>query len=142
MLTKTFLTLGSACLTFLLEKLGKCNGLKVVVVKSYVMHHSKYQIMSYQRFFTIRVFGWMLMDGHELYTKYQRSFLNVTFSKFIVDLAQLQLCNGIQKLQILLKLWTFKNTVLQKLLIILHIRLLPKPSYIKLNLIVVNRVLY
>ena len=40
------------------------------------------------------VFGWMLMDGHELYTKYQRSFLNVTFSKFIVDLAQL--CNGIQ----------------------------------------------
>ena len=47
-------------------------------------------------YFTIRVFAWMLMDSHELYTKYQRSFLNVTFSKFIVDLAQLQLCNGIQ----------------------------------------------
>ena len=46
-------------------------------------------------YFTIRV-GWMLMDDLELYTKYQRSFLNVTFSKFIVDLAQLQLCNGIQ----------------------------------------------
>ena len=38
----------------------------------------------------------MLMDGHEFYTKYQRSFLNVTFSKFIVHLARLQLCNGIQ----------------------------------------------
>ena len=38
----------------------------------------------------------MLMDDHELYTKYQRSFLNVTFSSFIVELAQLQLCNGIQ----------------------------------------------
>ena len=47
-------------------------------------------------YFTIRVFVWMLMDDHELYTKYQKSILNVTFSKFIVDLAQLQLCNGIQ----------------------------------------------
>ena len=42
-------------------------------------------------YFTICLFGWMLMDGHKLYTKYQRSFLNVTFSKFIVDLAQLQM---------------------------------------------------
>ena len=40
------------------------------------------------------------------------------------------------KVQILLKLWTSKNTVFQKLLIIFHIRLLPKQSYIKLNLIV------
>ena len=47
-------------------------------------------------YFTIRVFGWMLMDDHELYTKYQSSFLNVTFSRIIVELAQLQLCNGIQ----------------------------------------------
>ena len=36
------------------------------------------------------------MDYHELYTKYQRSFLNVTCSRFIVESAQLQLCNGIQ----------------------------------------------
>ena len=79
---------------------------RIIVVKSYVL--PKFDIfVEDSLYFTIRVFGWMLMDGHEFYTKYQRSFLNVTFSKFIVDLAQLQLF----KLQVLLKLWTFKNTV-------------------------------
>ena len=33
--------------------------------------------------FSLRVFGWMLTNDHEIYTKYNRSFLNVTLSSFI-----------------------------------------------------------
>ena len=32
--------------------------------------------------FTLRSFGWMLEKEHELYTRYDRSFVNVTLSNF------------------------------------------------------------
>ena len=45
--------------------------------------------------FTLRTFGWMLSDDHELYSNYNRSFLNVTLSNFISHLNQFNLCNGL-----------------------------------------------
>lgn len=46
--------------------------------------------------FTVRVFGWMLPEDHEVYKKYGRSFFNMTFSNFILELGKSQLCPGIQ----------------------------------------------
>ena len=47
-------------------------------------------------YFTIRVYGWMLPETHNLYLKYKRSFLNVFFSQFIFEIESLEFCNGIK----------------------------------------------
>lgn len=45
--------------------------------------------------FSVRVFGWMLCDDHELYQICERSFLNITLSNFIARLNQFKLCCGV-----------------------------------------------
>ena len=47
-------------------------------------------------YFTIRVYGWMLPETHDLYLKYKRSFLNVVFSQLIYEMEPLEFCNGIK----------------------------------------------
>ena len=46
--------------------------------------------------FTKRVFGWMLDKDHELYTRYDRSFLHITLSNFLRDIENYALCQGIK----------------------------------------------
>ena len=46
--------------------------------------------------FTLRVFGWILSEDHDLYKQYSQSFLNVTLSTFIFLLERYVLCKGIQ----------------------------------------------
>ena len=43
--------------------------------------------------FSVRVFGWMLPEVHDLYSMYERSFLNATLSNFI-QLKEFILCDG------------------------------------------------
>ena len=38
--------------------------------------------------FSLRVYGWMLPQNHELYSKFNKSFLNVTFSNFATYVRQ------------------------------------------------------
>ena len=38
--------------------------------------------------FTLRTFGWMLSEEHELYSMYDRSFLYVTLSNFITHIME------------------------------------------------------
>ena len=45
--------------------------------------------------FSLQVFGWMLTEDHDLYTKYERSCGNVTLTSFIQELQQYFFCNGI-----------------------------------------------
>ena len=45
--------------------------------------------------FSLRVFGWMLTDDHDLYGKYERSLTNVTLSNLIQEIEQSLLCKGI-----------------------------------------------
>ena len=47
-------------------------------------------------YFSVRVYGWMLPDNHEIYSMHSRSFMNVTFSNVTLSLGQLHLCNGMQ----------------------------------------------
>ena len=74
------------------------------VKETYVViseHSDEYLIPKHEIFvdvslsFTVRTFGWMLTEDHELYSTYDRSFLNVTLSNFINHLMQFNLCNGI-----------------------------------------------
>ena len=44
--------------------------------------------------FTIRVFGWLLNNDHEIYVKYERCFSNVTLSNLVKDLCSYTLCCG------------------------------------------------
>ena len=48
--------------------------------------------------FSIRVFVWMLDKDHELYTRYDRSFLYIliTLSKFLKDIENYTVCQGIK----------------------------------------------
>ena len=39
--------------------------------------------------FSVQIFGWMLTEDHEIYSMYERSFLNVTLSNFIHQLKEL-----------------------------------------------------
>ena len=45
--------------------------------------------------FSLRVYGWMLPQNHELYSKFNESFHNVTFSNFAAYVRQFILCKGI-----------------------------------------------
>ena len=45
--------------------------------------------------FTLRIFGWMLEKDHELYTRYDRSFVNIT-SNFLKDIDNYTLCQGMK----------------------------------------------
>ena len=45
--------------------------------------------------FSLRIFGWMLSDDHELYSIFKRSFENVTLSNFILKLNEYDICKGI-----------------------------------------------
>ena len=64
------------------------------VTANYVM--PKFQIFIEQSLsFSLRVYGWMLTEDHELYVMHNRSFLNVTLSNFIQRLENYVLCDGI-----------------------------------------------
>ena len=57
---------------------------------------SKYEIFVETSIrFSIQVFGWMLTTDHEIYARYDRSFLNVTLSSFIKDFETYNLCQGL-----------------------------------------------
>ena len=45
--------------------------------------------------FSFRVYGWMLPQNHELYSKFNKSFHNVTFSNVAAYARQCFLCKGI-----------------------------------------------
>ena len=82
--------------------LGNCwevniqDKLAVVTCVSSIYLIPKFEIFIDQSLsFCLRVFGWMLSEDHELYSQYDRSFLNVTLSNFINDLDKLILCDGI-----------------------------------------------
>ena len=56
----------------------------------------KFEVFVDERlYFSVRVYGWMLRDNHEIYSMYSRSFMNVTFSNVTLYLGQLHLCNCI-----------------------------------------------
>ena len=69
------------------------NELNIVPYSSSDYLMPTFEIFTDQSFsFSLRVYGWMLSDDHELYVTYNRSFLNVTLSKFLTHLI---LCDGI-----------------------------------------------
>ena len=45
--------------------------------------------------FSLRVFGWLLIDDHDLYRNHGRSFANVTLSNIIQEIEQSLFCKGI-----------------------------------------------
>ena len=45
--------------------------------------------------FSLRVFGWMLTDDHDLYRKHENSLLNVALSNLIHEIDQFLLCKGV-----------------------------------------------
>ena len=45
--------------------------------------------------FSLRVYGWMLPQNYELYSKFNKSFHNVTFSNVAAYVRQFILCKGI-----------------------------------------------
>ena len=45
--------------------------------------------------FSLRVYGWMLPQNHELYSEFNKSFHNVTYSNFAAYVRQFILCKGI-----------------------------------------------
>ena len=62
--------------------------------KNYVL--PKFEIFVGQGLsFSVRIFGRMLTEDHEIYSLYERSFLNVTLSNFIHQLKEFILCNSI-----------------------------------------------
>ena len=50
--------------------------------------------------FTVTVYGWLLMDDHDLYKKCTRSFSNITLSNFVKERDQYVLCPGHEKLTV------------------------------------------
>ena len=74
-------------------KLGACwhilSSESLVTISSYSTEHliPKYEIFVESSLrFSLRVFGWMLTEDHDIYTKYERSFGNVTLTSFIQEL--------------------------------------------------------
>ena len=45
--------------------------------------------------FSARVYGWMLTDDNTVYTKYGRSFVNITLSAFVKELLKYDVCEGV-----------------------------------------------
>ena len=45
--------------------------------------------------YTVRIFGWTLLEDHEIYSSYNKTFKNVTLSNFIFHLEKFVLCDGI-----------------------------------------------
>ena len=64
--------------------------------------------------FTVRVFGWILSEDHDLYKQYSQSFLNVTLSTFTFLLERYVLCEGIQVPNISKGLRFQKHVILKK----------------------------
>ena len=57
----------------------------------------KYEIFVNKDFkYTVRVYGWIIPDDHELYSNHQSSFQNITFSTFVANLEQFNLCKGVE----------------------------------------------
>ena len=83
-------------------KLGACwhieSSESLVTISSY---SSEYLLPKFEIFvecslrFSIRVFGWMLTEDHDIYDKYERSFANVSLTSIIQELQQYTFCNGI-----------------------------------------------
>lgn len=56
----------------------------------------KYEIfINESLYFTIRFYGWMLPDDHELYIEVDRTLKNITVSNLIIKIQSYGLCNGI-----------------------------------------------
>lgn len=66
------------------------------------VYAGKYTISEYELFvdvtlsYSIRVYGWMIPDTHDIYKKYKRSLFNVTFSNLIHELMAYSLCCGVK----------------------------------------------
>ena len=64
-------------------------------------HNNDYLLPKFEIFvdpslrFSLRDFGWMLTEDHDLYGKYERSFANVTLSNLIQEIEQSLMCKGI-----------------------------------------------
>ena len=64
-------------------------------------HNDDYLLPKFEIFvdpslqFSLRVFGWMLTEDHDLYGKYERSFANVTLSSLIQEIEQSLFCKGV-----------------------------------------------
>ena len=70
----------------------------LVIITSTSVEHilPKYEIFVDQSLgFSVRVYGWLLPDDHELYSSFNRSFFNVTLTNFIFELSKHFLCEGI-----------------------------------------------
>ena len=83
-------------------KLGDCWNISIqdnlVVATCISVEHilPKFEIFVDQSLsFSLRVYGWMIPEDHEIYVDINRSFFNITFSNFIQQLKQYQLCHGI-----------------------------------------------
>ena len=69
--------------------------------------------------FSLRVYGWMLPQNHELYSKFNKSF-HVTFSNFAAYVRQFILCKGISTPDPV-KLLNCQKHIMLKFLIITNI---------------------
>ena len=89
----------------------------VVVISCFSTDHvlPKFEIFTDESLkFFIRVYGWMLPDDHEVYTLFDRSFLNVTLSDLIKMIQKHHLCNGISTPDPLKVLNIRKHVILKK----------------------------
>ena len=65
------------------------------LVKPYSIHEVEiYVDISLE--FTIRIFGWLLKDDHEIYLLNRRSVRNITLSNLILAVENYKICEGIQ----------------------------------------------
>ena len=55
--------------------------------------------------FTVKVLGLYLADDHPLYLKYLRTVCNVTLSNLVKDLESLELCTGVNPMELTSKLF-------------------------------------
>ena len=70
----------------------------LVIITSISVEHilPKYEIFVDQSLgFSVRVYGWLLPDDHELYSSFNRSFFNVTLTNFMFELSKHFFCEGI-----------------------------------------------
>ena len=70
--------------------------------------------------FSLTFYGWMLPQNHELYSKFNKSFHNVTFSNFAAYVRQFILCKGISSPDPE-KLLNCQKHVMPKIFIIINI---------------------
>ena len=67
--------------------------------------------------FTLRIYGWMLPEDHNLYLKFETSLYNLSLSNLIREIEHLNLCVGITQVFLLI----FKNILFHVNLTFLHL---------------------